>query len=74
MDLGMIKAIIESLRNPANRPQPGIETIRPGLRRRTVGDMNPVGNTRNDINYVKYKRQQEAIGESPVSYEEWIDK
>jgi hypothetical protein len=33
---------------------------------------NPVAATNHKLNYIKYVRQQQAMGEDPVSYEEFI--
>jgi hypothetical protein len=64
-----IRYIIEALRQ--SPVPPGIEKVN-GVPRRMAGPMMDTAAMANDINYTKYRKQQAAIGESPVSYEEWM--
>lgn len=69
--LDTIKYIIEGLRSKNH--EPGIERPGPGgVPIRYGGKSNPLGKMNRDMNYVKYQKEQAAIGESPVSYEEWM--
>ncbi len=66
MDIQAIKAMVEALRGS---PSAVGVTRDPGqLPRRISGESSMNSN----INYSRYKRQQAAIGESPVSYKEWM--
>lgn len=69
MPLSDIKYIIEALRTSPTRDKivraPGRLPIR-------YGGRDPVAQAGKDVGYTKYVRQQEAMGESPVSLEEWL--
>lgn len=67
--MDLVKYLIEGLRNKPN--EPGIYREAGRVPRQVRG---PAGlkNARDDVNYTKYRKQQSAIGETPVSYEEWI--
>lgn len=69
--LDTMKYIIEALRTKNH--EPGVQRPGPGgVPIRYGGKMAPLGKANRDLNYVKYQRQQDAMGESPVSYEEWM--
>lgn len=65
-----IKYIIEALRQKPTPP--GIYREK-GLapRRQRGGLMETLKTSNNDTNYKRYVSTQQAIGETPVSYEEW---
>jgi hypothetical protein len=66
--LDTIRHIIEALRQSPDPP--GIDRSQ-GFPRRTAGKVS-LGGVNKDINYTKYVHQQHSVGESPVSYEEWM--
>lgn len=62
-----IKYIIEALRN---KPIPSGIDYPNGHPRRIAG--SPIKSARDNVNYTKYVRQQHEIGDTPVTYEEWL--
>ena len=70
--LTMVKEIIKSLRQSPREPGVYREPGRAPLRQRggLVDEM--VGRPRQRMQYDHYKTIQDRIGESPVSYDEWL--
>lgn len=69
-NLDTIKYIIEALRQRG--PDAGVTRSVRNPVRRISG--NPLKDMNKDINYSRYANMQSEVGESPVSYEEWLRK
>lgn len=67
-----LKYILEALRQKPTEPGIYREFGRPV--RRQAGGSNPLKSANTDINYHRYVSMQHEVGESPVSYEEWLQK
>lgn len=71
--MSTLKYIIEALRMKPT--EPGIYRERGfPVRRQAGGISGAVRGTNSDVNYQKYVKMQSDMGESPVSYEEWLQK
>lgn len=64
-----IRLIIEALRQKGL--EPGI-TRDPGHMPRRIRGDSSLKDANQNLNYIRYLRQQQQIGETPVSYEEHI--
>jgi hypothetical protein len=74
MDFKMMSAIIDALRQS---PSGQRRVYKGGQLSRTeqsplFGNRNVVQQTGDDVGYTKYVRMSERMGETPVSFEEWM--
>jgi hypothetical protein len=70
-----IKYIIEALRQKPR--EPGITRDPGDIPRRMAGPLfggSPVSRAQKEAQYNRYLKVQSSSGESPVSYEEWLQK
>lgn len=71
MDLAMIKAIIQALRT--DPLEPGIYRDEGLPLRRQGGTIkSAIKAEQDDTNYARYRKLESDIGDTPVSYEEWM--
>lgn len=71
MSKSTISYIIEALRQ---KPTEAGEYRGNGRPPRLQRGGNPIQDSQNDTNYRRYVKMQSDMGESPVSYEEWMRK
>lgn len=66
-----IKWLLEALRSKPDAP--GVYRT-PGypVRRQNPGLFDSIKSVNKDVNYARYKKLQSDIGDTPVSYEEWL--